>query len=642
MSSATVARAAIVGTAGHIDHGKSALIERLTGIHTDRLPEEKKRGISIELGFAFLDLPSGRRVGIVDVPGHERFVKQMLAGAGGMDLVLLVVAADEGVMPQTREHLEIVNLLDIPDGFVVVTKTDLVPDDEWLDIVDADITNVIAGTVFEGKPIVRCSAKTGEGVADVRREIESRLADEAFVARGRETRLPVDRIFTLQGFGTVVTGTLWNGSLGVGDPVVVLPEGIETRVKTVQVHDTEVERASAGQRVALSLHRVEKDRLHRGAWVVKSDVLTSSHMMDAWFRLLPSAPKALANRARVRVHIGASELLARLVLLDRDEIEPGQRAPVQLRLESPGVAEAGDRFVVRSYSPMRTIGGGTIVVPVAAKRRRHHGDPAAELRRLEEGTPVDRLCDLLGVAGLDGESAKNLRASLGMPAPEFAALAAEARDAGRVVGENRLFLQSALDEAVDRVAAEIALHHREHPYRWGIGIGELKGRLGRDMNPALFDAARRRAVEAGRVRERGEQIADVDQSDALPDEVASLAGAIDERLEAEGFAVSLLSHVIKTLGVEQGPDLIARLVFEGRLVQISNEYAFTSARVLELRERLRRFFTEHETLSVGDAKDVLDGVSRKHAVPILEYCDRVGWTRRAGDGRVAGAGLSGG
>jgi len=643
MSTPLIPRAAIVGTAGHIDHGKTALIRRLTGVDTDRLPEERKRGISIELGFAFLDLPGGGRAGVVDVPGHERFVKQMLAGAGGMDLIVLVVAADEGVMPQTREHLEIANLLQIPDGFVVVTKTDLAPDPEWLEVVESDIADAVAGTLFAGTPILRASAKTGEGVDAIRDEIARRLAAGEFRARGRETRLPVDRVFTMQGFGTVVTGTLWSGTLRAGDPVTVLPEGIETRVKSVQVHDHEVEAAGAGQRVAVSLHRVEKEKLHRGDWIVRSDVLRPSPMMDGWLAHLASAPRPMKNRARVRVHLGASEILARVVLLDRDELRPGDRAPVQLRLEAPGVAESGDRFVVRSYSPMRAIGGGVIVEPVAAKRRRLVGDPAEELRRREAGTPADRLVDLLLPRGLDGESAKHLRAALGLDGPAFAALATEARDAGKVVGENRLFLPAALDEATSLVEATVAAYHADHPVAWGISLGDLKSSLGTRMNPALFDLARERLVDADRVVLRGELVRLADHDPTLTDADEARAAALLDRLDADGFAAPFIGHVIRDEGLDEvtAHDLLARLDLEGRVVPVSNEFVYTADRIEMLRERLREHFTAADDLTVAAFKELGDGLSRKHAVPLMEFCDRRGWTRRSGDGRVMGPALRG-
>jgi len=640
MSDISPTRAAILGTAGHIDHGKTALIERMSGINTDRLPEERKRGISIELGFAFIDLPSGRRMGVVDVPGHERFVKQMLAGVGGMDLVMLVIAADEGVMPQTREHMEIVDLLQVPDGFIALTKTDLTPDAEWLEVVEADVEDAIKGTIFEGKPIIRCSAKTGDGIDDVARTIDERIAAVEFAARGRETRLPIDRIFVLQGFGSLVTGTLWNGGLEVGDPVTLLPSGIETRVKSVEVHGEEVKRAVAGQRVAVSLHRVDREKISRGDWLVKSDALRPAHMMDAWFKLLDSAARPLKNRARVRIHLGASELLARVILLDREELAPGERAPIQLRLESPGVAEAGDRFVIRSYSPMRAIGGGVIVAPVAAKRRRFKGDPEAEFKRLDEGTPVDRMCDLLETEGLKGQSAKKLRAAMGLSTEEFGAALEEARAASRVLGENRLFSSPAFDTAMSLVLDEIDRHIATHPFLWGVPVGELKRQLGRQMDPALFDLVRKAVARDGRAEERQDQIAPAGRPHDLPNEAADLADRLLAELDKNGYAPPDLGKTLAALGDDRAADLATRLHFEGRLVQVSQDFSYLSDRIRDARAKLEEHFVSNDTLSVGEAKTLLGGISRRHIVPLMEFFDRCGWSRRDGDVRVRGAGLS--
>jgi len=632
-------RDAIVGTAGHIDHGKTALIRALTGIDTDRLPEEQKRGISIELGFAFLDLGSGKRAGIVDVPGHERFVRQMLAGAGGMDLVLLVVAADEGVMPQTREHLDIVSLLRVPDGFVVLTKCDLVTDPEWFEVVEADIAAAVVGTPFEGKRVIRCSAKTGEGIDEVRAHIDERLGAARFTVRGKETRLPIDRVFVLQGFGTVVAGTLWGGALAVGDAVTLLPAGIETRIKTVHVHDREVTAGHVGQRVAVSLHRVEKDRVRRGDWLVKSDVLAPSHIMDVRFGLLSGAPAALENRRRVRVHLGASETLGRLVLLDREELAPGEEAPVQIRFETPAVAEAGDRFVVRSYSPMHTIGGGTVVSPRAKKRRRGAGDVEGDFRKLEEGSLLDRLLDLLTAAGPKGETPRNLRAALALSDIGFADLLDEARRGVRVFGDARLFGASALEDLETRIRGELEQHHTAHPALWGQGVGELKAKLSKLADPLLFDLARAQMVAGGDIEERGEQLALAGRPRELPPDALAAAERIEARLRAGGFAPPMTEPLLRELGIARGQDLLARLVFEGRLVVVSPEFVYPAAQVDELAERLRRHFAAHPDLSVAQAKDLFDGVSRKHVVPLLEYCDRRAWTRRVGEGRVRGGAL---
>ncbi|HEU5393646.1 MAG TPA: selenocysteine-specific translation elongation factor, partial [Candidatus Methylomirabilis sp.] len=388
----------IVGTAGHIDHGKTSLVKALTGIDTDRLKEEKERGISIELGFAHLTLASGLRLGIVDVPGHERFVKTMLAGVGGIDLVVLVIAADEGIMPQTREHLHICRLLQIPRGLVALTKRDLV-DPDWLEMVAEEIRIFLKGTFLEGAPILPVSATTGAGLealkaalAAVAAETEPKRVEGIF-------RLPIDRVFTMRGFGTVITGTLLAGSLKIGDEVAVLPEGARSRVRRLQVHGETVEQAFAGQRTAVNLPGVEVSGIARGSLLCFPGALHPSIAMDASLTLLADAPRPLKNRSRVRFHLGTSELLARVVLLDREELEPGQSAYVHYRLESPGAALPQDRYVIRSYSPAVTIGGGIILDPAPPERRRKRQEILDHLRVLEQGSPADRLERLLLQAG---------------------------------------------------------------------------------------------------------------------------------------------------------------------------------------------------------------------------------------------------
>ena len=400
-------RPVVIGTAGHIDHGKTALVRRLTGIDTDRLKEEKERGISIDLGFAHRTLPSGRRIAIVDVPGHERFVKNMLAGATGIDLVLLVVAADEGVMPQTREHLAIVNLLRVERGVVALTKSDLV-DAETREVVRAEVKELLRPTALRGIPIVAVSSVTGAGIEDLIQAIEA----AAGLAPGRSeegaARLPIDRVFPVEGIGTVVTGTLWSGTVRPGDALELLPSGKAVRVRQVQVHDSTVEEARAGQRTALAIHGVPRESVARGDWLATPGRFNPSHILDVRLTLLESAPKPLGSRSRLRCHLGASEILGRAVLFERDTLPPGESGWAQLRLEAPATASPGDRIVIRSYSPALTIAGATVVDSAPAKRARlNHGD-RARLETLLSGSTMEKLAALAeeaGSAGIAGEGA---------------------------------------------------------------------------------------------------------------------------------------------------------------------------------------------------------------------------------------------
>ncbi len=378
-------RPVVIGTAGHIDHGKTALVRRLTGIDTDRLKEEKERGISIDLGFAHRTLPSGRRIAIVDVPGHERFVKNMLAGATGIDLVLLVVAADEGIMPQTREHLAIVNLLQIRRGVVALTKSDLV-DEETLGVVMAEVEALLAPTPLRGIPIVSFSAVSGDGLEP----LLDALDEAAGEAVGREesgpARLPIDRVFPVEGIGTVVTGTLWSGTVRPGDSLELLPAGKQVRVRQAQVHDRTVEAAHAGQRVALAIHGVPREQIERGDWLATPGTLRPSHILDVRIELLPSAPKPLGSRSRLRCHLGASEILGRAVLYDGDILSPGASSWAQLRLERAAVSSAGDRIVIRSCSPATTIAGATVVDPSPRKRAKLTPEDWVPLETLHPGS----------------------------------------------------------------------------------------------------------------------------------------------------------------------------------------------------------------------------------------------------------------
>ncbi|MFQ5808648.1 MAG: selenocysteine-specific translation elongation factor, partial [Armatimonadota bacterium] len=361
---------AIIGTAGHVDHGKTALIKRLTGIDTDRLPEEQQRQLSIDLGFAYFDLPSGVRAGIVDVPGHERFVKNMLAGATGIDLVLLVVAADEGVMPQTIEHLDILTLLGIRHAVVALTKIDLV-DHDWLDLVEDDLRTALRGTPFEDAPAVRLSSTTGQGFPELAETIDKVYAQVPPRDISGPARLWVDRVFSVRGFGTVVTGTLSRGRLAVEDTVEVLPEQGSMRIRAIQVHGDFIEAVTAARRVALNLSRTEGAAITRGSLIAAPGSMQPTSMLDARLRLLPTVGKPLANRTRIRLHVGTAEILARVALLDCDTLAPGDSALAQLRLERPTAASAGDSFIVRTYSPMTTIGGGQVIDPAPRRHVRH-------------------------------------------------------------------------------------------------------------------------------------------------------------------------------------------------------------------------------------------------------------------------------
>ena len=629
-------RLAIVGTAGHIDHGKTALVRRLTGIDTDRLPEEKKRGISIDLGFAPLVTPAGVHVGIVDVPGHERFVKNMLAGVGGLDLVLLVIAADEGVMPQTREHLAIVQLLGITRGVVVLTKSDLV-ERAWLDEVAADVRALLAATPLGEAAIVEFSAVTGAGQEALLAAMDAALAS----APGRKTaepaRLPVDRVFTAEGFGTVVTGTLWRGMVRAGDGLELLPGGHSLRVRRVQVHGVTLEEARAGQRTALALHGIAKEQVTRGDWLVAPGSLRASSILDVRFELLPDFPREWKAATRVRFHLGASEIIGRLTLLEGSTLRAGGSALAQLQLEKPAVAARGDRFVVRSYSPSRTVGGGSVIEPAAVKRKRRGGG-LESLAVLETGSLEARALERL-TAETKPVSTAVLALGLGESDSDLEAALVRLGARGEVVGtgDGRWIGGSRWSAARETLMREIAAYASRYPARYGIPKGELKSALRTAMDSGLFDPAFEALVASGDVVLRGERARPAGEAWEPPAHVLATLERVEADLESAGLAVPESTAWQARLGAG-GAEVLALGFFLGRLVRVSQEFTYTTRQLEALRAKLAAHFARTPSLSVADFKG-LSGVSRKYAVPLLEHGDRAGWTVRVGDERKAGGKL---
>jgi selenocysteine-specific elongation factor len=627
-------RHVVVGTAGHIDHGKSTLVRALTGIDPDRLKEEKERGITIDIGFAHLDLGDGLTLGIVDVPGHERFVKNMLAGVGGIDLVMLVVAADEGVMPQTREHLAICQLLRIPSGLTVLTKADMA-EPEWLELVTEDVRGFLRGTFLEGRPIVPVSAKTGEGLDALRRQL-AELA-RAVPSRGTDAtfRLPIDRVFTIRGFGTVVTGTVAAGQVAVDERVEVYPRDVQAKVRGLQTHGQAVTTAVAGQRTAVNLQGVERAAIERGDVLSLPGLLRPTFMLDATCELLADAPAPLKTRQRVRFHIGTSEVMARVHLLDRSELEPGGRGYVQVRLEASVIALPRDRYVIRSYSPMVTIGGGELLDVAPPKARR---SPAllARLAVLERGEPTAVIEEHVRRVGPGGARTADLRARTPFGQDALRGLLADLTAQGRVLLVDREWhvhvdaAQRLRDEAV---AALRAFHARE-PLKPGMSKEELRTRLGaldeRVFLPLLdrFAAAGAIAVEKDKVRLAEHQVRLDPQQQALLD-----------RLEAEfreaGVAPPSVEEAFGKLRMGRPEDqaLLQVLLDERRLVRVKEGLYFHAVPLRDAESRVAAFLRERKEITPQDMKDLL-GITRKYAIPLLEYLDGQRLTVRVGDKRV--------
>ena len=629
----------IVGTAGHIDHGKTTLVKALTGTDTDRLKEEKERGISIELGFAFLTLPDGTEAGIVDVPGHERFVKTMLAGVGGMDLVVLVIAADEGVMPQTREHLHICQLLQVKRGLVALTKADLVEPD-WLEMVRADIAESLRGTFLEGCPIVPCSGATGQGLPELLQAIQAQASTADPKRVDGTLRLPIDRVFTMRGFGTVVTGTLWAGRLAVGDEVAVLPGDLRSRVRRLQVHGETVEQAVAGQRTAVNLPGLEVGQIERGDVLCVPGTLHTSSAFDATLRLLPDAPRPLVNRARVRFHLGTSELLARVVLLEQEELQPGEEAYVHLRLESPSAALPQDRYVIRSYSPAVTIGGGSILDPNPARERRARKRIVEHLTVLERGSVTERVGRLLAAGGYTPATAEGLRLRSDLDAATVAESLGELLRAGKA-----LTVGAKADAGVlhaDRVAelereieARLGEFHAKEPLKDGLAKEELRSKLPAQLAPAVFGWLLTRLTDGGRLAVERDKVRLASHRPKFSAAEAEAKGKIETAYRGAAFQPPSLESVLGGLGADRklAQAVFRRLVDDGALVKITGEIYLHQEPYQQLRQRVLAHLQAQPSINVGTMKELF-GVSRKYAIPFLEHLDDVHVTRRQGDERV--------
>lgn len=629
----------IVGTAGHVDHGKTALIRALTGVDTDRLPEEKERGISIDLGFAGFTLPSGRRVGIVDVPGHERFIKNMLAGASGIDLVLLVIAADEGIMPQTREHFDILRLLGVKKGIIVITKCDLV-DEEWLGLVRDEIAEFVKGTFLAGAPVVPVSSVTRQGLAELAATIDRVCTETEAKDASAPARLPIDKIFTIAGFGTVVTGTLVAGRVAVDDRLELLPQEIPVRVRHVQVHGEFVREARAGQRVALNLAGVEREAVRRGDVLAAPGSLAPTGIFGARLRVLPSAMRPLADGGRVHLHVGTAEVLARVYCLDRDALGPGDEALVRIKTEEPVVVGRGDRYIIRSYSPMVTIGGGEVIEPHLGEHARRRRDALADLAAKERGTPGDLLLAAARKRGLAPTTLKDLARDAGLALEAAQREVAGLLERGELVAlEPGGFLaaRQSVAGAREQVEASLAEFHRRYPLRRGMAKEELRTRAlggidGRVYAGLLAELARQGAVvvEQDRVAAAGHTV-------RLSPEQARAKDEIEGRFRAGRFAppevAAALAGVPGSEAVKS--ELLLLLVEEGALARLADDIYIHRDALAEARAKVKEVLRQEGKITVAAFRDLI-GTSRKFALPLLERFDAEGLTRRAGDERVPG------
>ncbi len=626
----------VLGTAGHIDHGKSTLVKALTGTDPDRLAEEKERGITIELGFAQLALPSGRRMGVVDVPGHERFVRQMVAGATGIDVVLLVVAADDGIMPQTREHLAIIDLLGIPRGVVAITKADLAEPD-WLELVAGEVRELVRGTSIDGAPVVPVSARSGAGLPELLATLDEVAAEAEARHSTLPLRLPVDRVFTIAGAGTVVTGTLWSGSAKRDDQVELMPGGKRGRIRSVQMHGAQVEKAGAGNRVALNIVGLDKDEISRGDIVAEPGTLTVTDRFDARVTYLGSESKPFESGARVHVHHGTREVLGRVLLMDAEALQPGESGLAQLRLEEPLAPRYDDRFIIRSYSPMWTIGGG-VVLDVLPPRRTTLKPHEREL--------LDALVahDLSGAAlGLLASRAipmtsTQVASAIGVPRAQVADdLNRATLERLKVGGETYFVTPEAGRSLLEAAERELLAFHDANPDATGLGIQALRDRVDRRLEPKVFDALLERAVADGSITLAG--------GEARHPKAASTAlaaeGEAEEKLlallRAQGLATGTTAELAAEAGVDVGlaRKVLGRLATAGSVVRLASDMYFATGAVADAQEKIVAYMREHGRILPKDARDIT-GSSRKYIVPLLEYFDKQGVTRWDDGARIPG------
>jgi selenocysteine-specific elongation factor len=632
----------VIGTAGHVDHGKSTLVHALTGIDPDRLREEKEREMTIDLGFAWLTLPNGESVGIVDVPGHRDFIENMLAGVGGIDAALFIVAADEGVMPQTREHLAILDLLGVSTGVVALTKVDLAEDEEWVELVAADISETLEGMALEGSPIVPVSARTGQGLDELIAELQETLSQIAPRRDRGRPRLPVDRVFTISGFGTVVTGTLTDGCFEVGQEVEVLPQGSKARVRGLQTHKQKVERALPGSRVAMNLSGVSKAELKRGDVVASPGWLRPTVLVDVQLRHLPETERPLRHNTQLKFFSGAAETMARVRLLGQDGLPPGQSGWAQLRLKESVALVKGDHFIVRAPSPPATVGGGVVVDPHPGRRhRRFRPEIISRLETLAQGSPAEILLQALERDGPTPARDLLLASSLGEEGPEALAqllaeghavpLGAQANVQQPAASDQLLAAHTWWSTLIDRVTRELSSYHRRFPLRVGMGREALRSGLG--LEAKVFNASLARAAAEGVVVDEGATV-------RLPSHAVRLNPEQQHRVDAllaEFRRKPYTTPSFKESVAAVGEDVLSVLVDRGDLVQVSPDVLFLPETYEEMAARVRAHIEREGSITLAQMRDMFE-TSRKYAQGLLEHLDEVGLTKRVGDERVLAGG----
>lgn len=624
----------IIGTAGHVDHGKTLLIKALTGIDTDRLIEEKKRGITIELGFAHLDWSDGTQAGIVDVPGHEKFIKNMLAGAGGIDLAMLIVAADDGFMPQTLEHLDILTLLGIKDGVVVITKSDMV-DPEWLEMMHEEIEQRVQGTFLEGKPIHCVSAYTGHGIDGLRQALHDMVLRASQKNMRIPFRLPVDRVFSVDGFGTVVTGTLVDGSIHEGDLAQLVPSGTMTRVRNLQVHGKDIQTAFAGQRVAVNLAGLKKSDIQRGDAVVKPDSVRVSMMLDVRLQNLKGSKRVIQNDTQVHLYHGAAVLLAKVVLLDRDALNPGESCYAQLRLAEPIATKNGDRFVIRFYSPLETIGGGVILDDSPVRHKRFVPQILDALKIKESGSDGDRVFQVLAEFGTSLPTLTELAVRLSMEEPEVENKLQNLCGQGRAVEplEGRYAASSVMDNTWENCQKILSAYHKQNPLHAGMKEAELRQKCFRALEQTAADALLNQLQQEGKIKRISERYALGDFNIRFTKRQNNIKEKLLQTYKKAGIESPATDDVLAVFSQNERQDakqVLESLVTGGQLVMLTPQIYWYQDAYQNACEITKNHFATNETLTLAELRDLLNS-SRKYTLALLEYYDKNRITKKEGD-----------
>jgi selenocysteine-specific elongation factor len=614
------------------------LIRAVTGTDTDRLKEEKERGITIELGFAALDLPSGQHLGIVDVPGHEKFVKNMVAGATGIDIVAMVIAADEGVMPQTREHMEICTLLGIKHGLVVLTKIDMV-DEEWLELVQEDVRDFTRGTFLEDSPMVPVSSVSGDGIPEFIAQLDELSQKIPVKPPSSIFRLPIDRVFTMKGFGTVITGTLVSGSINDGASIMVYPQGITSKIRGLQVHNQSVDSAAAGMRTAINFQGLEKAAIQRGEVLSSPGALKPSYMVDIDLSFLSSNPKPIKNRTLVRFHTGTSEILGNLILLDREELLAGDSTVAQLRLNSPVTLVKEDRFVIRSYSPIRTIGGGEVLNPIPKKHKQFHAATIDGLKQLSGQAPSEIISYQVNESGFAGLAFSDLRIVTNVPDKQLDSILQDQLSKKIIIQsdkENRTFIHNdTLEQIKADMVTYLESYHEAFPLKTGMPKEELKTKFPLTLAPKLFNLTLNLMIKADRIVQDENTVRLAAHTISLGADQADVKDKILGTYQDSGLQPPYFKELSKTLNIDpaRSKEVLMHLVEEGQLVKTKEDLFFHTRAIDDLKNKLVAFLEAKGEISTPQFKK-MTGVSRKYVIPLAEFFDAKNVTLRVGDVRM--------